>query len=78
MTFADLVEDLAAYVTQRRPMGSFLTAVLENNLAEAIGRADESSLANLFLIVAHVYNELPSTCWGSSAKVSAWLAGVDP
>jgi hypothetical protein len=52
--------------------GSFLMAVLENNLSEAVGRADDENLANLPAYVGYLYNEAPAPCWGSPAKCEAW------
>jgi hypothetical protein len=55
-------------------VGDFLRAVLENNLTEAFGRADEYNLRTLHAIVAYVYNELPSPSHGSPEKVRTWQA----
>lgn len=52
--------------------GDFLTAVLNNDLREAIFRADENSLENITHIVAYLYNCVPSVCWGSIEKVNNW------
>lgn len=71
---APLIDGLMRYVVHGVETGGFLRAVLENNLSEAVGRADISSLAVLPLIVSYVYNELPGTCWGSKDVVEAWLA----
>jgi hypothetical protein len=76
-----MVSKLRAWVDHAEPIGGFLRAVLENNLKEACGRADSSNLANLPAFVSWLYNEAPSDCWGSPAKVAAWeklggLAGV--
>jgi hypothetical protein len=49
--------------------GGFLTAVLENNLSEAFGRADMHNSRILKEIVGYVYNRLPSKSWGSREKV---------
>jgi len=65
---------LDLYVNNRIPTGSFLQACLENNLAEAFGRADEFNRENLFEIVQYIYNDMPSCCWGSREIVKAWLA----
>jgi len=59
---------------ERVHLGSFLTAVLSNNLTQACGRADDSNLRALPDIVRYCYNELPSDCWGSPEKVEAWRA----
>ena len=66
---------LELYVKERIPTGSFLEAVLCNDLREAIGRADENNQRVLPEIVAWLYNEAPSNCWGSREKVTAWLKG---
>lgn len=53
--------------------GSFLTAVLRNDLKEAVGRADHINLQYLTNIVSYCYNEIPSTAWGSPERVTNWL-----
>ncbi len=69
----DVLESLKMYVDDRIPTGSFLGAVLSNDLRGAMMRADDDNLATLFHIVAYVYNEIPSECWGSPERVNAWL-----
>ena len=61
------------YVNDHTPVGGFLTAVLSNDLKGAVGQADEENRAALFSIVGYCYHEIPSECWGSPAKVEAWL-----
>lgn len=70
----EMREALVAYVEERRPVGGFLTAVIENDLREAVGRADGFNLDQLPAFVNFFYNHAPSTCWGSRAKMDAWLA----
>jgi hypothetical protein len=66
------------YIEHRIPMGSFGTAVLENNLCESFARADHINRERLFDIVQWLYMNAPSPCWGSREKVNAWLeAGQD-
>jgi hypothetical protein len=65
---------LVRYLVHRLQPGHFLTAVLENDLREAMGRADEQSRAGLFQIVKFLYNDAPSICWGSPERVQQWLA----
>lgn len=71
----DVKHSLTLYHKNRLPTGGFLRAVLENNLFDAIGRADANSFKHLGDIVNYVYWELPSGCWGNKAKVDAWLNG---
>jgi len=66
-------ESLDRYVYHRIPTGGFLYAVLTNDLFEAVGRADDCNLACLPEICSYIYNEVPSTCWGSPEAVQLWL-----
>jgi len=68
-------EGLKRYVEDRIPAGSFLSAVLANNLVEAVGMADVNNMANLPAYANYLYNYAPSDCWGSPEKVKAWLVG---
>jgi len=61
------------YINQGLPPAHFLTAVISNDLKEAVGRADDENLANLPAYVAYLYNEAPSPCWGSEKKMKAWV-----
>ena len=64
---------LRRYADEHMGTGSFLTAVLENNLSEAIIRADVFSLAAIKDIVMYVHWEIPGNCHGSPEAVNAWL-----
>lgn len=64
---------LVRYITERVPTGDFLRAVLENDLFEAVGRADANSLAALPAICGWIYNNAPADCFGSPSKVKEWL-----
>jgi len=68
-----MMRSIKAYIYGRVPVGDFLTAVLENNLGEACHRADDENIKNLPAFVAYLYNNAPSTCWGSPEKVAEWL-----
>lgn len=52
--------------------GSFLEAVLRNDLMGALGRADSNNIERLKDYGMFLYNEVPSTCFGSDEKVQAW------
>jgi hypothetical protein len=64
---------LIRYILYGVPTGSFLQAVLSNDLMEAFGRADIFNRAGMFSIVSFLYNHAPSQCYGSPEKYSAWL-----
>lgn len=54
------------------PVGGFLTAFLENDLREAVLRADGESAQKLRQIAQFLYTYFPRDCWGSPAKLKAW------
>lgn len=62
------------YVEQGIPPGSFLTAVLSNDLKGAFMRADEMNLAAMRKWVQFMYWDMPSDAQGSREKVEAWIA----
>lgn len=70
-------EALKRYIVDRIEPGGFLRAVLENDLREAFGRADDDNREAMFAIVAYAYNEIPGISWGSPQRVADWLAGKD-
>lgn len=53
--------------------GSFLCAVLSNNLEDACNRADLENRHALFAHVVFLANHAPRGCWGSPAAVDAWV-----
>lgn len=65
---------LLAYALDGRETGGFLRACLENDLMEAVCRADENNLADIADIARFIYNELPAPCHGSPGHVQRWLA----
>jgi len=67
-----MVDKLLAYIDHGEHVGHFLTAVLENNLKEAVGHADDENLRNLPAYVGYLYNVADSRCFGSHAKVRQW------
>lgn len=68
-----LLDGLYRYVDDKIPTGSFLNAVLTNNLTETFRRADHESAAALKEILAFVWWELPSNVWGNPKVVKEWL-----
>lgn len=69
----DVIESINSYVKEGIPVGDFLRAVLENNLMESFGRADDDNRRTLWSICAYVYNEIPFNCHGSPEKYRAWI-----
>lgn len=67
-----LSEGLDLHVLHGLTTGSFLWAVLTNDLRDALARADAEALAALPAIVGWLYNEAPAGCWGSPDKAESW------
>jgi hypothetical protein len=65
------------YINDHIRPGSFLCAVISNNLRDACGQADDENMLNLPAFVAYFYNEAPHNCWGSPEELQAWIdAGI--
>ncbi len=75
---AHMQDGARRYVEQHCRVGSFLTAVLENDLVGAYSAADEENTAAMRDWAAWLYNECPAEAWGSPDKVTAWLARAAP
>lgn len=69
---------LIEYFATRRPTGSFLRAILENDLRAAAVRADDLNRFAITDIVLFLHSYAPSNAWGSPTAVAAWLASSDP
>lgn len=69
-----LREGLRQYIQHGHVPGSFLEAVITNDLFAAVGHADELSLLFLVLLVKWFYNDAPGGCCGSKDIMAAWSA----
>jgi hypothetical protein len=65
-------QSLVRYLRDGIDPGSFLYAVLTNNLADAVGRADKENLPALKTIVMFLRNRVPSLCHGSVSDYRRW------
>ena len=66
------LQSIQRYVCHGIGPGDFLCAVLENDLREAVGRADEYNIAALPQIVMFLHNWVPGGCWGYEGRVKVW------
>lgn len=66
-------ESLSDYILYGAPVGSFLTAVLSNDLRGATAKADDDNLPALRGYVVFLYNYASGDCWGSPQKHLDWL-----
>jgi hypothetical protein len=75
-------EGLVAWVRVARPVGDFLTYLLDNDLKEAAFTADETNRRLLYEYSIWMYNFAPGPCSGSPEKTKAWretggMAGLE-
>ena len=72
-----LQDGMQRYLEQGIAPGHFLTAVLKNNLSEAVMRADADNLKELPSIVKWMHWEIPSAAHGSIIKVKEWINNIE-
>lgn len=65
------------YVENRIPPGSFLLAVLSNDLMRALSHADHINIHRLPDYGKWLYNHAPRQCYGSAENVAEWLERKD-
>ena len=70
-----MMDAINRYVQNHIEPGGFLTAVICNDLVEAVGRADDLNMTLLPAYVNYFYNEAPGACWGSPERMERWLNG---
>ena len=63
---------MEAWIFDGHKPGDFLTAVLENNLEQSFGRADETNRAALFNYCRFLYSDAPIGCHGSKENFASW------
>lgn len=68
-----MIRSINRYINEGRKPGRFLTAVICNNLFDAVGQADDNNMPNIPAFVSYFYNEAPSLCWGSEENMKAWI-----
>ena len=71
-----ILTGLREYVMDGRPPGDFLRGVLDNDLKEAVFRADDENLLALPSIVRFCSTHWPAQGWGSREKVKEWLTTI--
>ena len=69
------MQSIKLYIENRMKPGSFLEAIICNDLKEAVARADDFNIRNIPAYVEFFYNRAPINCWGSTEKYLNWIAG---
>ena len=68
-----MMDAINRYIENRLYPGSFLAAVICNDLVGACQCADDENLVNLPAFTSYFYNEAPGNCWGSAEIMDAWI-----
>jgi hypothetical protein len=69
---ASMVGAIEKWTEQGIMPGSFLSAIITNDLKGAVGAADNKNIRLIPEYVFYFYNYCPSSCWGSPEKASEW------
>lgn len=64
---------LKLYVEQGIEPGSFMQAILCNDLMDAVRRADATNLQLIPAWCNWIHTNLPSICYGSVERYEAWI-----
>ena len=67
-------DGMKRYVEEGIRPGDFLYLVLCNDFVRALGHADMINMARIIDYARFLYNEAPTSCWGSREKVDAWIS----
>jgi len=68
-----LRESLIEYVFSGRPTGGFLEACIDNDLHQAVNRADPESLNVIPAVLGYLYLDCPAGCWGFKGAAQRWI-----
>lgn len=68
-----MMDSLQRYIENHIKPGSFLSAVIQNNLKRACDYADDENLENLPAYVGFLVNQAPLGCWGNLDNFINWV-----
>lgn len=68
-------DTIERYINHRLHPGSFLEAVVCNDLKRAVDRADLVNQNCLAEYIRWFHNRAPATCWGSRENYEKWMRG---
>jgi hypothetical protein len=53
--------------------GSFLSAIIRNDLTYAVLSADEENMDNIPAFVSYFHEKAPAICWGNAEIMDIWI-----
>jgi len=69
----DMMKSIDLYIDHGCEPGSFLTAIICNDLKHSVMCADHENLNNIPAYVSYFYNEVPGPAWGSIENMKSWM-----
>lgn len=70
-----ILPGIARYLARGVVPGSFVEAMLTNDLRGVMQCADDQNIRAIPAIWSFLYNNIPSSAWGSPSNVSKWVRG---
>jgi len=67
-------EALKNYAVNHRAPGGFLTAILSNDLMEAVLMANLDDRFSIPQICEYIFHHCPGNCWGTPEAVEKWIS----
>ncbi len=68
-----IMSSIIRYIESGNHPGSFLAAVIVNDLGAAVTYGDREAIQNITAIYKFFYNCCPGDCWGNEKKMSVWI-----
>lgn len=72
-----ILPGISRYLTRGVEPGSFVTAMLTNDLRGVMQCADDQNMRALPAIWNFLYNNIPSSAWGSPDNLHKWMQAKD-
>ena len=69
-----MIESLVQYILIGRPVGHFLTAIINNDLKGAVNRGDDMNQCRIVNYVKFLFNYAPHGSWGYEGSTNMWIA----
>ncbi len=68
-----MMPSIEQYITDGIQPGTFLSAVICNDLKGAVMWADQENMGNLPAYASYFYTYAPIACWGSKGVMDKWI-----
>lgn len=69
-----MMEGIQCYIQKQCRPGTFLQAIIENDLKTAVVMADHINIRIIPAYVNYFYNNAPKDCWGHKGVIEEWFS----